>query len=678
MQKNIHGLDGFVWGICVVEATDDPLFLGRVRARFLFHHVDDKTKLPTEELPWSQPLLPIDSMQNVTGLKEGDWCIGFFRDGILLQEPVILGILPGIPEKISNPDKGFFDPRPDEILEGHQVPRDPHEPIQHDDGSGTIWDERSPKRRYPEERFLEESTFSRLGRNENISETIVEQKRNNRHIGQVAIPEGGHAPGTGSDVASPSGDFSEPDVAYNSEYPYNKVYQSESGHIREIDDTPNAERLHEYHRSGSYKEFLPDGSYVKKIVNDDTEIVLRKKFVHVEASKSETVDWGYKIFVNKDGGAGFNFDLQVGAGGDINLQTDSGKLNVNINGDANVYVNGIATVEVEKDLIATVHENAEIKVDLNLRASVEEDIDIWCGGDARIQVDGDCFKTVKGNLTEYVTGNKTTYVLGNVTTISGLGITNIGTNVNNLALVTQNNLAGVGIASAAGLYISETSTTIFHNAPLTEHTGDVSGITTGVPGLPGLPPIILPPAISDFKTSAVRAVEAELLKNPTPEDLFQDLQEQIDIRVEISIEDSRNAAESNPNSPLGSAAGGDGSGGSGGSGGSKGGEPLFGVGQGFLWKPVSESNGNLVVLLPRGERSGNVSIRDFENNLLDTGKFSGIHNGGREHYRFSKPGSGYPENCKVVYNNVSVTIPNPSSRYEGAGEKPPEVVQETE
>ena len=36
---------------------------------------------------------------------------GFFRDGHEAQEPVILGTTGGIPENISNPDRGFNDSR---------------------------------------------------------------------------------------------------------------------------------------------------------------------------------------------------------------------------------------------------------------------------------------------------------------------------------------------------------------------------------------------------------------------------------------------------------------------------------------------------------------------------------------------------------------------------------------
>ena len=51
-------------------------------------------------------------------------------------------------------------------------------------------------------------------------------------------------------------------------YPFNKVTETESGHIVEFDDTPGAERIHIYHRSGSFFEFHPNGDKVDKIVRD--------------------------------------------------------------------------------------------------------------------------------------------------------------------------------------------------------------------------------------------------------------------------------------------------------------------------------------------------------------------------------------------------------------------------
>lgn len=81
----------------------------------------------------------------------------------------------------------------------------------------------------------------------------------------------------------------EPDSAYNARYPYNKVFQSESGHVVEIDDTPNFERTHTYHKSGTYTEVDHTGKRVNKIVGDDFEIIQKDKNVYIQGNLNITV-----------------------------------------------------------------------------------------------------------------------------------------------------------------------------------------------------------------------------------------------------------------------------------------------------------------------------------------------------------------------------------------------------
>ena len=42
----------------IVEDRNDPSKVGRVRVRCLGYHSENKTALPTADLPWAQPLLP--------------------------------------------------------------------------------------------------------------------------------------------------------------------------------------------------------------------------------------------------------------------------------------------------------------------------------------------------------------------------------------------------------------------------------------------------------------------------------------------------------------------------------------------------------------------------------------------------------------------------------------------
>ncbi len=98
----------------------------------------------------------------------------------------------------------------------------------------------------------------------------------------------------------------EPASQYGAQYPFNKTITTEGGHVIEYDDTPGAERLHFYHRTGTYSEFNPDGSYVHRTVGDDFDIVVQDKTLFV----------GGNLKIVADG----NADIQVV--GDVTVQSE--------------------------------------------------------------------------------------------------------------------------------------------------------------------------------------------------------------------------------------------------------------------------------------------------------------------------------------------------------------------
>jgi hypothetical protein len=59
-----------------------------------------------------------------------------------------------------------------------------------------------------------------------------------------------------------------PNSSYNTMYPYNKTWQTESGHLMEWDDTPSAERIRKFHKSGSYNEHNFQGTHVGMTAGD--------------------------------------------------------------------------------------------------------------------------------------------------------------------------------------------------------------------------------------------------------------------------------------------------------------------------------------------------------------------------------------------------------------------------
>lgn len=90
----------------------------------------------------------------------------------------------------------------------------------------------------------------------------------------------------------------EPSSAFRAQYPYNKVTETESGHVFEVDDTPNFERLHTFHRSGTYEEIAADGSRVKKIVGSNWEIVEKDQTVFISGDVNIKVKGNYTLDVD--------------------------------------------------------------------------------------------------------------------------------------------------------------------------------------------------------------------------------------------------------------------------------------------------------------------------------------------------------------------------------------------
>lgn len=73
----------------------------------------------------------------------------------------------------------------------------------------------------------------------------------------------------------------EPTPTFAAQYPFNKVTTTRAGHVIEVDDTPGAERLHVYHKSGSYVEIGPDGTMVIKSAKDKYDVTTGNAMFYV-------------------------------------------------------------------------------------------------------------------------------------------------------------------------------------------------------------------------------------------------------------------------------------------------------------------------------------------------------------------------------------------------------------
>ena len=93
----------------------------------------------------------------------------------------------------------------------------------------------------------------------------------------------------------------EKETEYAAKYPHNKTITTESGHVLELDDTPKAERIHVYHKSGSYIEIFPDGSIVTKSAKDSVSVTMNDHSISVVKGDLQIVANEGKIQIKSDG-----------------------------------------------------------------------------------------------------------------------------------------------------------------------------------------------------------------------------------------------------------------------------------------------------------------------------------------------------------------------------------------
>ncbi len=245
-MSNFLGKNGFIWWMGVVEDREDPLNLGRCRVRIFGWHTDNLSLLPTSKLPWALPCNPPNATMTTATPIIGDYVFGFFNDGMSGNFPVMLGVLPGIPQENNEEPTAF--------------PSGSH---------------------YPKG----EPTTSRLYRNEKLSQTAI-------GIHNSILD-------TGVETAS-GGSWSEPASKYDAKPPYNRVTETESGHIFEMDDTPGAERVHLAHKANTFFEIAPDGSKVTKVSGKNYEVYLSDHNIHVKGTCNITVDGNANLYVKGD------------------------------------------------------------------------------------------------------------------------------------------------------------------------------------------------------------------------------------------------------------------------------------------------------------------------------------------------------------------------------------------
>ena len=117
----------------------------------------------------------------------------------------------------------------------------------------------------------------------------------------------------------------QPASGYAPVYPYNNVMETESGHVKEYDDTPSAERIMERHKSGTQYEITANGSKTERIVRDNYQLVVGHDTLEVFGD--------VRIIVSGNADIAIAGNMNTAVGGTTNL-TSTGK--ITMTGDVDV------------------------------------------------------------------------------------------------------------------------------------------------------------------------------------------------------------------------------------------------------------------------------------------------------------------------------------------------------
>lgn len=168
-----------------------------------------------------------------------------------------------------------------------------------------------PDAQYPRKTYSKHSDINKMASGK-IDGTAAEAKTNRRAIG-MALPDGRS--------------FDQPMNTFHAKYPFNKVYESESGHVVEVDDTPGAERINIWHKSGTFMEIDSVGNMVRRSSASLYEIVDRNGYLYVQGQCNISVGGTCNLMVSADANIEVTGDANITVGNDVTLEA-AGRLSM--------------------------------------------------------------------------------------------------------------------------------------------------------------------------------------------------------------------------------------------------------------------------------------------------------------------------------------------------------------
>lgn len=367
------------WFTGVVEDRFDPDTLGRVRVRIFGLHTDDLAKIPTTDLPWAHVVMPPTSASisgvglSPTGLVEGSWVVGFFADGENCQDPIVLGSIHGYPTQANADRRAFKD----------------------------------SDNKYP--RWLNDTDVSKIARETWKSHEAYAA----RTAAVVSNVETATPPELKTiEKSNPASYYerkkwSEPTPRDGLEgmYPYVHVWESETGIIREHDDTPGGSRIHEYHPSGTFYEVYPNGKKVTKVVGDNYTILMHDDNILIRGSQNITIEGDCKQLIHGD--------LTVEVTGDYNLK---------VHGNRSTKVMMNDSMEVIGNQSINIAESSLFRVGVNQTILVDADKTETIGGKSTLTVTGAVSQVFFDTLSVFSSSDQTISTGASQTLTSSSGL----------------------------------------------------------------------------------------------------------------------------------------------------------------------------------------------------------------------------------------------------------------
>jgi hypothetical protein len=227
--------------------------------------------------------------------------------------------------------------------------------------------------------------------------------------------------------------FNTPQPVDASMYPYNNVTQTRAGHVFEVDDTLGNERIHEMHKSGTYRTIEPDGAQSTTVVSDRYTTVCGNDFVSITGTCNIHINGNCLLTVNG------NYNVEV-----------NGNMEQTVKGEYKLKVGNAHKTEVTGD------KSENVKGKKNVIAGQGMAIDITAGG-VKTNIIGGQEKNVSGDYTSTVTGSSTSTALFGISMQSPLGKASFGGMSASLDAVSNLTLTSLGPTAMYSTVINATT-----------------------------------------------------------------------------------------------------------------------------------------------------------------------------------------------------------------------------